>query len=132
MIDPETLRHAIANTRAHLLSQRNAAGHWEGELSTSALSTATAVVALSKVDAREHAAAIQGGVQWLVNNQNADGGWGDTTISKSNLSTTLLCWSAIQLDDDPDLKSREQLPSHSDPESRKQLVGVADPVGREN
>ena len=132
MIDPETLRHAIANTRAHLLSQRNAAGHWEGELSTSALSTATAVVALSKVDAREHAAAIQGGVQWLVNNQNADGGWGDTTISKSNLSTTLLCWSAIQLDDDPDLKSREQLPSHSDPESRKQLVGVADPEGREN
>src|SRR5688572_145592 len=87
---------AIANTRAHLLSLRNAAGHWEGELSSSALSTATAIVALGTVDAREHAAAIALGVKWLVEHQNADGGWGDTTLSKSNLSTTLLCWSALR------------------------------------
>ncbi len=125
MIDPGTLQQTIANTRSHLLSQRNAAGYWEGELSTSALSTATAVVALSKVDSREHAAAIQGGVQWLINNQNTDGGWGDTTISKSNLSTTLLCWSAIQFAGDPDLKSREQLASYPDPKGRENLAGGA-------
>jgi squalene-hopene/tetraprenyl-beta-curcumene cyclase len=91
------LDQAIANTRAHLLSLRNERGHWEGELSSSALSTATAVVALSLVDAEQHAALIDGGARWLAEHQNADGGWGDTTISKSNLSTTLLCWSALSL-----------------------------------
>ncbi|CAN5889431.1 prenyltransferase/squalene oxidase repeat-containing protein [soil metagenome] len=88
---------AIANTREHLLSLRNAAGHWEGELSSSALSTATAIVALSLVDSEQHEVRIGDGASWLLQNQNADGGWGDTSISKSNLSTTLLCWSALSL-----------------------------------
>ena len=92
-----SLPETIANTRAHLLSLRNERGHWEGELSSSALSTATAVVALSLVDAEEHAVLVDGGARWLAEHQNADGGWGDTTISKSNLSTTLLCWSALTL-----------------------------------
>ena len=91
------LDRSITNTRAHLLSLRNERGHWEGELSSSALSTATAVVALSLLDAEQHEALINGGARWLAAHQNADGGWGDTTISKSNLSTTLLCWSALTL-----------------------------------
>jgi squalene-hopene/tetraprenyl-beta-curcumene cyclase len=94
------LASTIAATRAHLLSLRNAAGHWEGELSSSALSTATAVVALTLVDSREHEKRIADGVRWLIGKQNADGGWGDTTISKTNLSTTLLCWSALSLHTD--------------------------------
>ena len=88
---------AIANTQAHLLSLRNEKGHWEGELSSSALSTATAIVALKLVDAAKHADFIEKGAAWLRQHQNTDGGWGDTTISKSNLSTTLLCWSALHL-----------------------------------
>jgi len=88
---------AITNTRSHLLSLRNSSGWWEGHLSSSALSTATAIVALHKVDALAHAARIDAGGTWLVDHQNAGGGWGDTTISKSNLSTTLLCWSALRL-----------------------------------
>jgi squalene-hopene/tetraprenyl-beta-curcumene cyclase len=91
------LDRAIANTQAHLLSLRNEKGHWEGELSSSALSTATAIVALKLVDAAKHADFIEKGAAWLRQHQNADGGWGDTTISKSNLSTTLLCWSALHL-----------------------------------
>lgn len=91
------LDRAIANTQAHLLSLRNEKGHWEGELSSSALSTATAIVALKLVDAAKHAGFIEKGAAWLRQHQNADGGWGDTTISKSNLSTTLLCWSALHL-----------------------------------
>lgn len=102
-----SLEQAIANTRAHLLSLRNAAGHWEGELSSSALSTATAVVALSTVDAKAHSAVIARGASWLIAHQNADGGWGDTTISKSNLSTTLLCWSALRLFDVHQQRLRE-------------------------
>lgn len=98
---PERLQTALENTRAHLLSLRNAAGHWEGELSSSALSTATAIVALHGVDSVKHAPWIEAGARWLVAHQNADGGWGDTTISKSNLSTTLLCWSALFLTGGP-------------------------------
>lgn len=93
----DALDRAIANTQAHLDALRNERGHWEGRLSSSALSTATAVVALALVDRDKHAAHIAAGAQWLCEHQNSDGGWGDTTLSKSNLSTTLLCWSALHL-----------------------------------
>lgn len=93
----DALDRAIAATQAHLDSLRTPDGHWEGRLSSSALSTATAIVALTLVDRDKHAALIQKGAQWLRDHQNADGGWGDTTLSKSNLSTTLLCWSALHL-----------------------------------
>ena len=93
----EELQRAISNTEAHLESLRHENGHWEGYLSSSALSTATAVVALHLVDSAKHAVFIAKGQKWLGDHQNADGGWGDTTISKSNLSTTLLCWSALHL-----------------------------------
>jgi squalene-hopene/tetraprenyl-beta-curcumene cyclase len=93
----DALDRAIASTQAHLEALRTSDGHWKGHLSSSALSTATAVVALSLVDREKHAALIQKGTQWLRDHQNTDGGWGDTTLSKSNLSTTLLCWSALHL-----------------------------------
>jgi squalene-hopene/tetraprenyl-beta-curcumene cyclase len=35
------------------------------------------------------------GLEWLARRQNADGGWGDTTLSVSNLSTSALCWAAF-------------------------------------
>lgn len=85
----------LENARATLLAERNEAGHWEGELSTSALSTATAIVALHGVDPDKFASLTGGGAAWLIENQNQDGGWGDTTLSFSNISTTLLCWSAL-------------------------------------
>ena len=94
------ITETLANARRSLLAERNDSGHWEGELSTSALSTATAVVALRQVDPEKHATLIAGGHRWLIENQNADGGWGDTVKSASNISTTLLCWSALNLADD--------------------------------
>ena len=78
-----------------LLAEMNAAGHWTGELSSSALSTATAVVALATMDWVAYGDLIGGGLHWLAENQNADGGWGDTNRSKSNISTTALCWAAF-------------------------------------
>ncbi len=105
---PARLDAAYATARDALLAERNAAGHWVGELSTSALSTATAVMALERVrrDRMRHAASrrrepagsvadlsvvIAGGLAWLAAHQNADGGWGDTVQSLSNISTTMLC-----------------------------------------
>ena len=87
----------LENARAALLAGRNDSGHWVGELSSSALSTATALIALHFVDAEHHAGTINSAARWLVENQNEDGGWGDTTISFNNISTTLLVWSALHL-----------------------------------
>jgi squalene-hopene/tetraprenyl-beta-curcumene cyclase len=78
-----------------LLAELDPNGHWVGELSSSALSTATAITALATVDRVAHAGLIQGGLQWLAANANADGGWGDTVRSRSNLSTTALVWAAF-------------------------------------
>src|SRR5262245_50797377 len=95
--DPDRLRRAYETARAALLAERNAAGHWAGELSTSALSTAVAVSALSLVDRGEYARLIDGGLEWLAQNQNPDGGWGDTVKSFSNISTTMLCRAAFHI-----------------------------------
>lgn len=91
----------LENARQVLLRERNEAGHWTGELSSSALSTATALIALSFVDRKRHEELISGGAAWLRDHQNDDGGWGDTTLSLSNISTTLLVWSALSLVGEP-------------------------------
>ncbi len=78
-----------------LLAQLGPAGHWVGELSSSALSTATAVTALATMDRATHAGLARVGLNWLAANANADGGWGDTVRSRSNLSTTALVWAAF-------------------------------------
>jgi squalene-hopene/tetraprenyl-beta-curcumene cyclase len=89
------LRGALKTATDALVAEMNSAGHWTGELSSSALSTATAIVALGAVDRGKHAALIRSGERWLREHQNTDGGWGDTTRSKSNISTTALCWAAL-------------------------------------
>ena len=108
-----------ASARAALLRARTEDGHWEGRLSTSALSTATAVIALATAarhdsgvvahpsTARRHdsgvvahvdlAALVARGAAWLAAHANTDGGWGDTPDSRSNISTTALAWGALNV-----------------------------------
>jgi squalene-hopene/tetraprenyl-beta-curcumene cyclase len=100
--DPSRLEAAYQIARTALLAERTPDGHWVGELSTSALSTATAVSALALV--RRHAPSeprhndlIDGGLAWLAAHQNSDGGWGDTDRSFSNISTTMLCRAAFPI-----------------------------------
>src|SRR4029077_13303350 len=68
----------------------------------SALATATAVSALALVDKnsrlhQNHREIIGKGITWLADHQNADGGWGDTVQSLSNISTNMLCRAAFYL-----------------------------------
>lgn len=92
------IHQATDRINALLLSKRNEHGWWTGNLSTSALSTATAVMALHKaVEATTDdtqrlrwQSLIDGGLKWLAEHQNNDGGWGDTMLSISNISTTML------------------------------------------
>jgi squalene-hopene/tetraprenyl-beta-curcumene cyclase len=100
MIDPGRLRSAYRTARDALLAERTPEGYWVGELSASALSTATAVTALAIVARSEgprpdHERLIESGLRWLAGHQNADGGWGDTVKSVSNISTTMLCRAAF-------------------------------------
>ena len=85
----------LSRLTERLLESRGAHSHWTGELSTSALSTATAVMALHLANPRDPLCAA--GLQWLEDTQNPDGGFGDTIYSVSNLSTTALCWAAFSL-----------------------------------
>ncbi|MHC4406154.1 MAG: prenyltransferase/squalene oxidase repeat-containing protein, partial [Planctomycetota bacterium] len=106
MIDPERLRNAYETARRDLLAERGPEGHWIGELSSSALSTATAISALALVKkgqdrASAPAASFQGlidrGIEWLGRCQNDDGGFGDTDKSLSNVATTMLVRAAVHL-----------------------------------
>ncbi|MHB0955069.1 MAG: prenyltransferase/squalene oxidase repeat-containing protein [Pirellulaceae bacterium] len=131
MIDFVRLQAAYEKARADLLAERTPSGHWEGELSSSALSTATAISALSIArdaatgprrrttvpdDARPNDAdlhdahridtrLIQQGIAYLRQQQNEDGGWGDTDKSHSNIATTLLVVAAVHLAGEEGLSS---------------------------
>ena len=96
-IDRARLAGGLRTALDRLLAEQNAHGYWTGELSPSALSTATALSALCVVDSSHHAALIERGLAWLRTHQNDDGGWGDTPDSPSNLSTTLLAAAALAL-----------------------------------
>jgi len=78
-----------------LLDARNAEGYWEGRLASSALSTATAIIALALMDRGKFENLISAGAGWLAAHRNPDGGWGDTVLSISNISTTALAWAAF-------------------------------------
>src|SRR5688572_12940192 len=98
-VDRNRLAAALGKARTELLACRNSTGYWEGELSSSALSTATAVTAMAIAEratgSNHFEDQISSGLNWLTAHVNADGGWGDTVLSRSNLSTTTLCWAAF-------------------------------------
>ncbi|MCA9055921.1 MAG: squalene--hopene cyclase [Planctomycetaceae bacterium] len=96
----ERIQRAYEAVRTRLLDERNAAGHWRGELASSALSTATAISALCETarqrrDPTAWQDLIENGCGWLDRHQNDDGGWGDTVKSLSNISTTMLCHAVL-------------------------------------
>src|SRR5438132_10133033 len=98
----ERLTAAFQTALSALLAERNADGYWTGELSSSALSTATAVSALVLIDKnsrlhQNHQEIICRGLSWLAEHQNPEGGWGDTFRSISNISTTMLCRAVFHL-----------------------------------
>ena len=94
------IRTAYDVARDRLIAERHPAGYWLGELSSSALSTATAMSALSLVSCDRFGELIRPAILWLKAYQNENGGWGDTPDSPSNLSTTLLVDAALRISGD--------------------------------
>jgi squalene-hopene/tetraprenyl-beta-curcumene cyclase len=105
VIDQHQLLAAYETVRGELLAQRDAAGNWIGQTSSSAPATAAAAGALavmarhvadgSRRDAYRELAVRAAG--WLAGCQNHDGGWGDSDRSFSNLAATLLVEAALHL-----------------------------------
>lgn len=91
--------------RARLFAAFHADGACLGRLSDSALAVALASLALDRAG-RPHPA--QQGRAWLAAHQNADGGWGDTPDSPSNLATTLLTLCALQAASDGETAAAQQ------------------------
>lgn len=94
-MEKNNIERKYIDLRQKLLSERNGEGFWTGRLSSSALSTAVAIVALKISADYSDEERIQKGLDWLCKNINTDGGYGDTPESISNVSTTLLCYAAI-------------------------------------
>lgn len=97
--DSLTIPDAASRATELLLSERGDCDWWTGELSTSALSTATAVMALHlarRAGVAPQERLIAGGLAWLAEHQNEDGGWGDTVLSHSNISTTMLVHAVLR------------------------------------
>ena len=136
MVDLERLLAAHQTVRSDLLAECEPSGHWTGRLSSSSLSTATAVSALAVYRQQigsmklheEHSdrlaeiaadseqdeigLAIIAGLRHLAQQQNEDGGWGDTDRNESNLATTMLARAAFQLTGVP--SDREELVERAD------------------
>ncbi len=104
----EAIEAAADQLQDRLRQLQTNEGFWKGALSTSALSTATAISALCVY--RKHAERsilkpgridelIDQGMAWIARAQNLDGGFGDTERSHSNIATTYLVMAAIHLAD---------------------------------
>ncbi len=101
MLTANRLKRGYETAATALLGEALPAGHWEGELSSSPLSTATAIAAFQLAirerpeRAAEFQPLIERGLNWLAAHQNQDGGWGDTVLSHSNISTSMLAYASF-------------------------------------
>jgi prenyltransferase beta subunit len=91
----ESYRNKYIELCSILSGELNEKGFWSGELSSSALSTAIAIVALKITGKNVNERRIALGYKWLAENINSDGGFGDTPCSESNVSTSLICLAAV-------------------------------------
>jgi hypothetical protein len=94
-MEKELLNYRFLSLCTRLLNEQNKDGFWSGMLSSSALSTATAIVALKIYGCKEDNEQTLSGFDWLCTHINPDGGFGDTPQGESNVSTSLICYAAL-------------------------------------
>jgi hypothetical protein len=108
-MENELLIDQLQLLSSSLKQKLNSEGFWSGKLSSSSLSTATAIVALKIYGNDTDEKLIHKGFNWICSNINGDGGFGDTPQSESNVSTSLLCYAAVFYCRYPDNDGREVL-----------------------
>ena len=95
MTTEKKIEAMLNDAKGKLLSMRRDDGMWEGHLSSSAISTAVSIFALSVIDRREYSHEIQQGIKWLSDTMKPEGGWGDSVESPTNMTATLLSYAAL-------------------------------------
>ena len=101
-----TASPAIERAVGHLYDRQRDDGGWTDVLSSSPMTTALAVLALSRVDAERYRWQVEAGVAWLRRNQRDDGGWAMAdTFPPSSPGTTTFVIAALQALDP--VRSRE-------------------------
>jgi squalene-hopene/tetraprenyl-beta-curcumene cyclase len=95
-VEMKKIEEMIGVLRERLLAERPADGSvWRGRLSSSAISTSVSVFALHVTDRVKYAARIRRGTEWLQATMLADGSWGDSPESPSNMTATLLSYASL-------------------------------------
>lgn len=89
------LEEMIVTLRERLLAKRRPGCLWTGKLSSSAISTSVSIFALYMADRDTYASHIQKGAEWLKATMRADGSWGDSIESPSNMTATLLTYASL-------------------------------------
>lgn len=94
-MDIDKLKEMQADAMKRLMKSRSGDGMWRGELSSSAISTSVSVFALQRIDSEKYSREIENGVCWLHKTMKADGSWGDSVESPSNMTATLLTYVSL-------------------------------------
>lgn len=128
----DQLKEMQTDAIQRLMKSRSEDGMWRGSLSSSAISTAVSVFALQRVDAEKYRAQIDAGVNWLRQTMKADGSWGDSVESPSNMTATLLTYVSLYAVGQAPETSRQYLNQHFHGDSEEALTqGVLHYYGRD-
>lgn len=91
----EKVKVLVDDATERLMAMRRCDGMWKGYLSSSAISTAVSVFALSVINHREFDEEIHRGTLWLQQTMKPEGAWGDSVESPANMTATLLTYCAL-------------------------------------
>jgi squalene-hopene/tetraprenyl-beta-curcumene cyclase len=88
---------SIATAADALWAEQRPDGSWEGFLPSSSLSTAVVAMALSIADPEGSADLMKGSADWIIADQNPDGGWADVPSGPSTLNATAIALSGLTM-----------------------------------
>ena len=115
-----------------LMQSRTPDGMWNGRLSSSAIATSVSVFALQRIDSEQYAPYIANGVKWLHDTMKANGTWGDSVESPSNMTATLLTYVSLYAVGQAPAQAREYLDQQFGGHTEEALIhGVLSYYGRD-
>lgn len=131
-MNKEQLREMQADAFERLMKSRSEDGMWRGKLSSSAISTSVSVFALQRIDAEKYRHEIEAGVKWLNDTMKADGSWGDSVESPSNMTATLLTYVSLYAVGKSSETTRKYLNGKFGGDTEEALIkGVLDYYGKD-
>ncbi|MGH3309781.1 MAG: prenyltransferase/squalene oxidase repeat-containing protein [Streptomyces sp.] len=109
---------AVTGSTEFLFARQRDGGGWTDRLSSSAIPTALALLALARADRTAHEEEIATGLRWLRENQREDGGWSVADAAPpSDLSVAAFAVAALKLlDPEGSRESLDRAKSYIDAE----------------